>query len=638
MSDPIKHECGIVLLRLLKPLSYYEKKYGTKKFGLNALYLLMEKQHNRGQEGAGIATVKLHANAGEEYIFRERALGAGAITETFHTINEQLAWYEKHHADQLEKAPFMGEIYMGHLRYGTIGRSGIAYTHPFLRRNNWRSRNLCLAGNFNLANVNEVFDQIVADGQHPRHNADTFIILEQLGSLLDTAVEDLYNSFSRQGFSGNELNEKIEQEIDLTDIVKKATQIWDGGFVITGMTGSGDAFVFRDPWGIRPAYYFANDEVIVATSERPVIQTVFNIKTEEVKELPAGWGLFIKKDGAMKLAHIRTANHITPCSFERIYFSRGSDSDIYQERKMLGKLLIPQILKSIDYDIDHTVFSFIPNTAEVAYYGMMESLEDHLNEQKANAILQLHKKTSLTEQHINEILSKRIRNEKLTIKDIKLRTFITEDANRNDLAAHVYDVTYGIVKENEDAIVVIDDSIVRGTTLKQSIIKILSRLHPRKIIIVSSSPQIRYPDCYGIDMSRLSEFIAFTAAVSLLKEQGKTSLIDEVYKKSKAQENLPKELIVNYVKEIYAPFTDEEISKKIAELVRPDDCNIDIEIIYQTIDNLHKACPLNQGDWYFSGNYPTPGGNKLVNQAFINDYEHKNIRPIMTPGGESWEE
>ncbi len=632
MSDPIKHECGIVLLRLLKPMAYYEKKYGSKRYGLNTLYLLMEKQHNRGQEGAGMATVKLHANPGEEYIFRERALGNGAITEIFNTINQQLASFEQHDPESINssKAPFLGEIYMGHLRYGTIGRSGIAYTHPFLRRNNWRSRNLCLAGNFNLANVDEIFDQIVAEGQHPRHNADTFIILEQLGSMLDTTAEHLYSSLSASGLTGEELNKKIEQEIDLEPIVRKATEIWDGGFVITGMTGSGDAFVFRDQWGIRPAYYFANDELVVVTSERPAMQTVLNIKTDDIQELPAGAGIFIKQDGTFKVAQLHTAAKVTPCSFERIYFSRGSDREIYRERKMLGKLLTPQILKSIDNNLDNTVMSFIPNTAEVAYYGMLEGFESYLNQQKTNAIL--NKKKQLTENEVAEILSKKVRSEKLTIKDIKLRTFITEDSSRNDLAAHVYDVTYGIVHENEDNIVVIDDSIVRGTTLKQSIIKIISRRQPRKIIIVSSSPQIRYPDCYGIDMSRLNEFIAFTAAIALLKEQGKQAIIDEVYRKSKAQENMAKEEIVNYVKEIYAPFSDEDISKKISQLVRPDDCSIEIDIIYQTIENLHKACPAHQGDWYFSGNYPTAGGNKMVNQAFINYYENKTTRPIKSPG------
>ncbi|WP_183414179.1 amidophosphoribosyltransferase [Microbacter margulisiae] len=632
MSDPIKHECGIVLLRLLKPMAYYEKKYGSQRYGLNMLYLLMEKQHNRGQEGAGIATVKLHASPGEEYIFRERALGNGAISEVFNVVNQQLATFNQgnNNGNHIEKAPFLGEIYMGHLRYGTIGRSGIAYTHPFLRRNNWRSRNLCLAGNFNLANVNEIFDQIVAEGQHPRHNADTFIILEQLGNMLDSAVEELNVSLKSQGFTGEALKEKIEHDIDIEPIVKEATKIWDGGFVITGMTGSGDAFVFRDQWGIRPAYYFANDEIIVVTSERPAMQTVFNLKTDDIHELPAGAGMFIKKDGSLKISQLHTSDKIAPCSFERIYFSRGSDRDIYQERKMLGKLLTPQILESIKYDLDHTVLSFIPNTAEVAYYGMMEGFDNYLNQQKTSAIL--HQKKSLTEKEVEEILAKRVRTEKLTVKDIKLRTFITEDTNRNDLAAHVYDVTYGIVREHEDNIVVIDDSIVRGTTLKQSIIKIISRLNPKKIIIVSSSPQIRYPDCYGIDMSRLSEFIAFTAAIALLKEQGRQAIIDEVYRKSKAQENLPKEKVVNYVKEIYTPFTDKEIAAKISQLVRPDDCHTDIEIIYQTIENLHHACPNHKGDWYFSGDYPTPGGNKIVNQAFINYYENKNTRPIKSPG------
>jgi amidophosphoribosyltransferase len=448
--------------------------------------------------------------------------------------------------------------------------------------------------------------------------------------MLDTSVEQLYSSLSASGLSGEELNKKIEQDINLEAIVKKATEIWDGGFVITGMTGSGDAFVFRDKWGIRPAYYYANDEVVVVTSERPVMQTVLNLKTDDIQELPAGAGIFIKQDGTFRITQLHTTGHLSPCSFERIYFSRGSDRDIYRERKMLGTLLTPQILRSIDSDLDHTVLSFIPNTAEVAYYGMLEGFDSYLNQQKTSAIL--NKKKQLSEKEVEDILAKRVRSEKLTIKDIKLRTFITEDSSRNDLAAHVYDVTYGIIHEDEDNIVVIDDSIVRGTTLKQSIIKIISRLRPRKIIIVSSSPQIRYPDCYGIDMSRLNEFIAFAAAIALLKEQGKQAIIDEVYRKSKAQEGMAKEQIVNYVKEIYAPYNDEEISAKISQLVRPEDCDIEIDIIYQTIENLHKACPDHQGDWYFSGNYPTPGGNKIVNQAFINYYENSNARPIKSPG------
>jgi len=626
MSDAIKHECGIVLMRLRKPVEYYQAKYGTSRFGLNNLYLLMEKQHNRGQEGAGIACVNLNATAGEEYIFRERGMGNGAITDVFNAVNKQINAYDQLPVgEKCTRPPFIGELYLGHLRYSTIGRSGIAYTHPFLRRNNWRSRNLCVAGNFNLANVDEIFDHIVAEGQHPRHNADTFIILEQLGSMLDSEVEHLYTKFALEGMTGTELNQAIEQHLDLERIIKRATGMWDGGFVICGLTGSGDAFVFRDKWGIRPAFYFANDEIIVVTSERPAMQTVLNVPTEEIKELNAGAGLFIKQDGSFKVSQIHKTEKVSPCSFERIYFSRGSDRDIYRERKTLGRLLTPQLLEAIDYDVDHTVLSFIPNTAEVAYYGMMEGFEAYLNQKKTAAILD--KKKSLSEAEVEKILAKSIRTEKLTIKDIKLRTFITEDNSRNDLAAHVYDVTYGVINEHEDNIIVIDDSIVRGTTLKQSIIKILSRLKPKKIVIVSSSPQIRYPDCYGIDMSRMSEFIAFNAAISLLKERGMSHIIDEVYEKSKAQVGQPKEWIINHVKDIYAPFTDVEIAKKISQMVRPDECEMEVEIIYQTIENLHVACPKHNGDWYFSGNYPTPGGNRIVNQAFINYYEKIDKRP-----------
>jgi len=621
MSEAIKHECGIVLMRLLKPLEYYVEKYSTSQFGLNSLYLLMEKQHNRGQEGAGIACVNLNALAGEEYIFRERAVGNTAITELFKHIADQIESYNRLPKDERStSAPFTGELYLGHLRYSTTGHTGMSYLHPFLRRNNWRSRNLCLAGNFNLTNVDEVFDYIVADGQHPRHNADAFIILEQLGSLLDNEINGLYRKFALAGKKGQELNVEIEQHLDLEKIIRHATALWDGGFVIGGLTGSGDAFVFRDKWGIRPAFYFANDEIVVVTSERPVIQTVFDVQTDEINELKAGEGLFIKQDGSYKVSQIHKAEKVTPCSFERIYFSRGSDRDIYQERKTLGRLLTPQILHAIDNDLNHTVFSFIPNTAEVAYYGMMEGVETYLDTQKTNALLN---KNALSETEITTILSQKIRTEKLAIKDIKLRTFITEGTDRNDLAAHVYDVTYGVVNRNEDTIVVIDDSIVRGTTLKQSIIKILSRLNPKKIVIVSSSPQIRYPDCYGIDMSSMNEFIAFNAAIELLKERGMQHIIDEVYKKSEAQALQPKEWIVNYVKEIYAPFTDVEIAKKISQMVSPEGCTIEVEIIYQTIKNLHLACPKHNGDWYFSGNFPTPGGNKIVNCAFINYYEEQ---------------
>lgn len=620
MSDSIKHECGIAMVRLLKPLDFYRQKYGDALWGLNKLYLLMEKQHNRGQEGAGMATVKLNAQPGEEYIFRERAEGTGAIQDVFSAVNKAMSDYRKTAPEAAtEDLPFAGEMYMGHLRYSTTGRSGVSYLHPFLRRNNWRSRNLSLAGNFNLTNVDEILAYIVDRGQHPRHNADTFIILEQLGYLLDYEVEHLYRRFKEKGLSGQAMNEAIEENIDIENILREASRLWDGGYVITGLVGSGDMFAFRDPQGIRPAFWYANDEVIVVASERPVIQTVFDLTVGDVRELLPGQSMVVKRNGQMKLSQIHTAAQITPCSFERIYFSRGSDCDIYRERKELGRLLTGTILKSVGYDIEHTIFSFIPNTAEIAYYGMMQGLEAWLDQQKSEMICA--KKEQLSCGQIREILSKQIRTEKLAIKDIKLRTFIAEGNSRNDLAAHVYDTTYGTVEQGVDSIVVIDDSIVRGTTLRQSILKILCRQKPRKIVIVSSSPQIRYPDCYGIDMSRMGEFIAFHAAIALLKRQGKKGLIDEVYHKSKEQIGLPKDKVVNYVKEIYAPFTDEEISAEIARMITPQDCPSEVAVVYQTIDNLHQACPEHRGDWYFSGDYPTPGGNRLVNKAFVDWYE-----------------
>ena len=620
MSDAIKHECGIAMVRLLKPLEYYHQKYGDALWGLNKLYLLMEKQHNRGQEGAGMATVKLNACPGEEYIFRERAEGTGAIQEIFSTLGRAITDYRKVEPEAVpESLPFAGEMYMGHLRYSTTGRSGISYLHPFLRRNNWRSRNLSLAGNFNLTNVDEIMSYIVERGQHPRHNADTFIILEQLGYLLDDEVERLYRRFKEEGLNGQDINEAIENNIDIEHILREASALWDGGYVITGLTGSGDMFAFRDPQGIRPAFYYVSEEVIVVASERPVIQTVFDLKVEDVCELLPGQSIVVKRNGSWKLSQIHPALNVMPCSFERIYFSRGSDCDIYKERKELGRLLTEDILKQVGYDLDHTVFSFIPNTAEIAYYGMMQGLEAWLDRQKCEMICE--QKDLLTCGQIREILAKQVRTEKLAIKDIKLRTFIAEGNSRNDLAAHVYDTTYGTVREGLDSIVVIDDSIVRGTTLRQSIIKILCRHRPRRIVIVSSSPQIRYPDCYGIDMSRMGEFIAFHAAVALLKERGMEKVIKEVYDKSKAQVGMPKEKVVNYVKEIYAPFTDEEISLKIAQMITPEDCPSEIRVIYQSIENLHKACPKHRGDWYFSGNYPTPGGNRLVNKAYVDWYE-----------------
>ena len=620
MSDAIKHECGIAMVRLLKPLAYYREKYGDALWGLNKLYLLMEKQHNRGQEGAGVAAVKLNVRPGEEYIFRERAEGTGAIQDIFASINRAMVNYRKEEPEAAtEELPFAGDMYMGHLRYSTTGRSGVSYLHPFLRRNNWRSRNLSLAGNFNLTNVDEILDFIVSQGQHPRHNADTFIILEQLGYLLDEEVERHFKEFKAQGLKGQEMNDAIEQHIDIETILREASAHWDGGYVITGIVGSGDLFAFRDPQGIRPAFWYADDEVVVVASERPVIQTVFDLAVEDVRELLPGQSIIVKRTGEMSLNRIHPAGKPAPCSFERIYFSRGSDCDIYRERKELGRLLTESILKSVDGDLEHTIFSFIPNTAEIAYYGMVQGVREWLDKQKSDLIC--GQKDTLTCDEIRKILSREVRTEKLAIKDIKLRTFIAEGNSRNDLAAHVYDTTYGTVREGVDSVVVIDDSIVRGTTLRQSIIKILCRQKPKRIVVVSSSPQVRYPDCYGIDMSRMGEFIAFHAAVALLKERGMESVVKSVYDRSKAQMELPKEQVVNYVQEIYAPFTDEEISDKIAEMITPEDCPSEIKVVYQTIENLHKACPAHPGDWYFSGNYPTPGGNRLVNRAFVDWYE-----------------
>ena len=604
------------MVRLLKPLSYYKEKYGTVMYGLNKLYLLMEKQHNRGQEGAGLSCVKLNAEPGEEYIYRERALGTNAIQEIFGNIKKQIEetdcdwddceWIAKH-------LPFAGELYMGHLRYSTTGKSGLAYVHPFLRRNNWRARNLVLCGNFNMTNVDEIFNHIVSKGQHPRIYGDTFIILEQLGHALDMENERLYKEAKAEGLQGLELSRAIEDRIEVENILKETSKIWDGGYVICGQTGSGDMFAFRDPMGIRPAFYYYDDEVVVVASERPVIQTSMYLDSCQVNELEPGHCLVVTKAGKVKVCKIADSPKNASCSFERIYFSRGSDKDIYMERKELGHNLSEQILRSIDYDLEHTVFSFIPNTAEVAFYGMIKGLDRYLTEKKIEMLTSGH----FSKSQIAGILSMKVRSEKVAIKDIKLRTFITEDSSRDDLAAHVYDITYGTVKPEVDNLVVIDDSIVRGTTLKQSIIKILDRLHPHKIIIVSSSPQVRYPDCYGIDMSRMGEFIAFKAAIQLLKDRGMEHVIDETYRKCKEQQGLPKEQIVNYVKDIYAPFTQEEVSAKIADMLKAEDVKSEVEIVYQTLDGLHRAIPNHPGDWYFSGDYPTPGGNRLVNNAFV---------------------
>lgn len=619
--EPLKHECGVAMIRLLKPLEYYQEKYGTWMYGLNKLYLLMEKQHNRGQEGAGLACVKLQANPGEEYMFRERALGSGAITEIFGTVHsnfKDLTEEQLHDADYAKRyLPFAGELYMGHLRYSTTGKSGISYIHPFLRRNNWRAKNLALCGNFNLTNVDEIFAELTAHGQHPRKYADTYIMLEQVGHRLDREVERIYRQCLEEGLEGMDITHAIEDRVDLTNVLKTSAPQWDGGYVICGITGSGESFSVRDPWGIRPAFWYADDEIMVLASERPVIQTAFNVPADSVNELLPGQAILVNKQGELRLSQIIEPKQKKACSFERIYFSRGSDIDIYRERKLLGEKLVEPILKSIDNDVVHTVFSFIPNTAEVAFYGMLEGFDNYLNELKVQRIEALGHKPSHVE--LEQILSQRIRSEKVAIKDIKLRTFIAEGNTRNDLAAHVYDITYGSLVPYHDNLVIIDDSIVRGTTLKQSIISILDRLHPKKIVIVSSSPQVRYPDYYGIDMASMEQFIAFKAAIALLEERGMQHVIEDAYRKSKAQLGLPKEEMKNYVKDIYAPFTPEEISEKMVALLTPAGTQAKVEIVYQTLDGLHEACPDNLGDWYFSGDYPTPGGVKLVNQAFI-DY------------------
>ena len=625
--EQLKHECGVAMVRLLKPLEYYHQKYGTWMYGLNKLYLLMEKQHNRGQEGAGLACVKLEATPGEEYMFRERALGTGAITEIFAAVHEH---YKDLPPGKLNdplfaksNLPFAGELYMGHLRYSTTGKSGISYVHPFLRRNNWRAKNLALCGNFNLTNVNDIFKEITAIGQHPRKYADTYIMLEQMGHRLDREVERLYRKYEEEGLRGMDITHAIEGHMDLSNVLKRCVPTWDGGFVICGLTGSGESFSVRDPWGIRPAFYYADDEIVVLASERPVIQTAMNVQAGDIKELQRGEAMFISKDGRFRTSQIVEPEENKACSFERIYFSRGSDVDIYRERKKLGENLVHPILKAVDYDIKHTVFSFIPNTAEVAYFGMQEGLNNYLNKLKKEWIAD--RSHLLQEEELDQILSMRVRAEKVAIKDIKLRTFIAEGNSRNDLAAHVYDITYGSIEPFVDNLVVIDDSIVRGTTLKQSIIGILDRLHPRKIVIVSSSPQVRYPDYYGIDMSRMNEFIAFKAAVALLKERGMESVITEAYWKAKKQQAKEEGPIVNYVKEIYAPFTDEEISAKMVDLLTPAGTRAKVEIVYKTLEGLHASCLNHPGDWYFSGDYPTQGGARMVNNAFIHYMEEEYL-------------
>ena len=607
--EELKHECGIAMIRLLKPLSYYREKYGTEYYAFNKLYLLMEKQHNRGQEGAGLACVKLQSSPGEEYMFRERAEGTGAISDIF--------------AEAAKNIPFACELYMGHLRYSTTGKSGISFVHPFLRRNNWRAKNLALCGNFNMTNVDEIFARITAVGQHPRKYSDTYIMLEQVGHRLDREVERLFRECEREGLTGMDVTHTIEDRIDLSNVLKTSTNVWDGGYVICGITGSGEAFAVRDPWGIRPAFWYRDDEIVVVASERPVIQTALNLSADVIHELQPGQAVLINKTGEVCLSQINKVEQIRKCSFERIYFSRGSDVDIYKERKMLGKKLLEPILKAIDHDLKNTVFSFIPNTAEVAFYGMLEGFDNYLNKLKIKKIEALGHNPNHEE--LDEILSMRIRSEKVAIKDIKLRTFIAEGNSRNDLATHVYDITYGSINSGVDNLVVIDDSIVRGTTLRQSIIAILDRLSPKKIVIVSSSPQVRYPDYYGIDMSKMDEFIAFKAAIELLRERGMEDIIENTYRKAKEQQKIAKEQMVNHVKDIYVPFADEEISAKIVEIVTPKEIHAKVEIVYQSLEGLRKACPNHTGDWYFSGDYPTAGGIKRINEAFINYIEQNQL-------------
>ena len=631
MSDSIQHECGIALIRLKKPIQYYIDNYGSAFYGVNKLHLLMEKQHNRGQDGAGVANIKLGMKPGERYISRVRSVKKAPIQDIFDQINAKFKALYDVNPDSIQDVDFLkrnvgftGELFLGHLRYGTFGRNSKESCHPFLRQNNWITRNLVVAGNFNLTNVDELFDVLLNVGQHPKEKSDTVTVLEKIGHFLDVENDELYSDFKSEGLSNDSVYAKIADEIGIEKILKKASEDWDGGYTMAGLLGHGDAFVLRDPSGIRPAFWFENDEVCVVASERPALQTAFNIQVEDVNELTPGHALIIKKDGSVKETLINEPNEPRKCSFERIYFSRGSDKDIYTERKALGKLIVPPVLETINHDLDNTVFSFIPNTAEISFYGLVKGLDQHLNEKKIAQIQALG--SNPTEEEIQKIIRQRARIEKIAIKDAKLRTFITQDDSRDDLVSHIYDITYGGIRANEDNLVVIDDSIVRGTTLRKSIFKILDRLRPKKIVIVSSAPQIRYPDCYGIDMAKLGDFIAFNAAIALIKDRNMENVIDEVYHKCLSQVDLPKEEVVNFVKEIYSPFKPEEISAKISELLTPKDMNAPVEIVFQSIENLHKACPNNLGDWYFTGNYPTPGGNKVVNKAFINWKEDRNER------------
>lgn len=631
MSDAIKHECGIALLRLKKPMQYYVDKYGSALYGINKLHLLMEKQHNRGQDGAGVANIKFDMAPGERYISRTRSIAKSPIQDIFDQINSRFQQIAEEDStllkdvDYLKKnAGFTGELFLGHLRYGTFGRNSIESCHPFLRQNNWITRNLVVAGNFNLTNVDDLFSVLVNIGQHPKEKSDTVTVLEKIGHFLDVENDELYKQYKSLGYNNQEIYSRIAEQINLNKILKKASGDWDGGYAMAGLLGHGDAFVLRDPSGIRPAFWYEDDEICVVASERPVIQTAFNLKVEQIKELQPGHALIIKKNGSVSEELINTPRELKKCSFERIYFSRGSDADIYNERKALGRLIVPQVLKSVNYDFDNSVFSFIPNTAEVSFYGLIKGLEEQLNLEKIKQIKALG--SNPTEEQIAEIIHRRARIEKIAIKDAKLRTFITQDDSRDDLVAHVYDITYGSVRPGTDNLIVIDDSIVRGTTLRQSVLKILDRLNPKKIVVVSSAPQIRYPDCYGIDMAKMGDFIAFEAAIQLLKDRNMEHVITNVYNECLKQLELPKEQVRNFVKEIYAPFTNEEISAKIAELLTPENIKAEVEIIFQTVENLHVACPDNRGDWYFTGDYPTPGGNKVVNKAFINWMEKRNER------------
>ncbi len=630
MSDAIKHECGISIIRLLKPLEYYKEKYGTAFYGVNKMYLMMEKQHNRGQDGAGFASIKLDMKPGERYMSRVRSTAQQPIQDIFAQINDRINGSLEEHPEyqndvglQKKNIPYIGELLLGHVRYGTFGKNSIESVHPFIRQNNWMHRNLIVAGNFNMTNSYELFDNLVQLGQHPKEMTDTVTVMEKIGHFLDDAVAKLYKKIKKEGFNKQEASPLIEERLSISKILKRAAKNFDGGYAMAGLLGHGDAFVLRDPAGIRPAYYYKDDEVVVVASERPAIQTVFNVPYESVKELDPGHALIIKKSGSSAIKQVLEPTERKACSFERIYFSRGSDKEIYQERKELGKLIFPKILTAIDHNLKKTVFSYIPNTAETSFFGMVKEAQNYLNKKKEEQILALGPK--ITGDQLHKILEVRPRIEKVAIKDAKLRTFITQDSSRDDLVAHVYDISYGSVQKG-DNLVIIDDSIVRGTTLRKSILRILDRLSPRKIVVVSSAPQIRYPDCYGIDMAKLEDFIAFKAALALHKEGKTMAIVDQIYEKCLKQVNAEDKNVVNYVKEFYAPFTADEISKKIGELLTSSGIKAEVQIIYQTIENLHKACPKNLGDWYFTGNYPTAGGNRVVNRAFINFYEGKNER------------